>query len=99
MLGAPRWPPDPQPLGHAPAEPWRASGFRRDLSSRQPLEHPPRLARDGVDDLGGARKIVDEAGALPGNALEEIIGKAKALDMAKVHEEIAKGHTEESAGS
>jgi thioredoxin 1 len=43
--------------------------------------------------------LYSEAGALPGNALEEIIGKAKALDMAKVHEEIAKGHTEESAGS
>jgi thioredoxin len=43
--------------------------------------------------------LYSEAGALPGNALEEIIGKAKALDMAKVHEEIAKTHAEESTGS
>jgi thioredoxin 1 len=30
-----------------------------------------------------------EAGALPAHALDEVIGKARALDMAKVHEEIA----------
>jgi thioredoxin 1 len=43
--------------------------------------------------------LYSEAGALPANALEEIIGKAMALDMATVHEEIAKGRAEESAGS
>jgi thioredoxin 1 len=42
--------------------------------------------------------LYSEAGALPANALEEIIGKARALDMATVHEEIAKGRAEEQAG-
>ena len=33
--------------------------------------------------------LFQQAGALPGNALEQIISQAKALDMAKVHQEIA----------
>jgi len=33
--------------------------------------------------------IFSEAGALQGSALEELIGKAKELDMEKVHAEIA----------
>lgn len=42
--------------------------------------------------------LYSEAGGLPASALEEIIGKARALDMAMVHEEIAKGRAEEQAG-
>jgi thioredoxin 1 len=34
--------------------------------------------------------LFQQAGALPGNALEQVITQAKALDMAKVHEELAK---------
>jgi thioredoxin len=33
--------------------------------------------------------LFQQAGAVPGNALEQIITQAKALDMAKVHQEIA----------
>ena len=33
--------------------------------------------------------LYNEPGALPGNALEQVIAQAKALDMAKVHQEIA----------
>ena len=33
--------------------------------------------------------LFQQAGALPGNALEQIISQAKALDMAKVHQELA----------
>ena len=33
--------------------------------------------------------LFQQAGALPGNALEQVISQAKSLDMAKVHEEIA----------
>jgi thioredoxin 1 len=33
--------------------------------------------------------LFQEAGALPGNALEQVISQAKSLDMAKVHQEIA----------
>jgi thioredoxin len=33
--------------------------------------------------------LFQEPGALPGNALEQVISRAKALDMAKVHQEIA----------
>ena len=33
--------------------------------------------------------LFQQAGALPGNALEQVITQAKALDMAKVHAEIA----------
>ncbi len=35
--------------------------------------------------------LYSEAGALPAPALEEILGKAKAVDMAVVHKEIAEG--------
>jgi len=40
--------------------------------------------------------LYSEAGALPANALEDIVTKAKALDMVKVHEEIAKERPAES---
>ena len=43
--------------------------------------------------------LYSEAGALAANALEEIITKAKALDMEAVHAEVAKARTEEQAGS
>jgi thioredoxin 1 len=43
--------------------------------------------------------LYSEAGVLPGAALEEIIAKARALDMVMVHEEIAKGQGEEQTGS
>ena len=33
--------------------------------------------------------LFNQPGALPGNALEQVITQAKALDMAKVHAEIA----------
>jgi thioredoxin 1 len=33
--------------------------------------------------------LFHQAGALPGTALEQVIAQAKALDMAKVHEELA----------
>jgi thioredoxin len=33
--------------------------------------------------------LFQQAGALPGNALEQVITQAKALDMAKVHAEIS----------
>ena len=33
--------------------------------------------------------LFQQAGALPGNALEQVIAQTKALDMAKVHQEIA----------
>ena len=33
--------------------------------------------------------LFQQAGALPGTALEQVITQAKALDMAKVHQEIA----------
>lgn len=33
--------------------------------------------------------LFSQPGALPGSALEEIIGKAKELDMAEVHKQIA----------
>ena len=33
--------------------------------------------------------LFQQAGALPGNALEQVISQAKALDMAKVHSEVA----------
>ena len=32
--------------------------------------------------------LFQQAGALPGNALEQVIAQAKAIDMAKVHEEV-----------
>ena len=33
--------------------------------------------------------LFQQAGALPANALEQVIAQAKALDMAKVHQELA----------
>ena len=33
--------------------------------------------------------LFQQAGALPGNALHQVISQAKSLDMAKVHQEIA----------
>jgi len=33
--------------------------------------------------------LYQQAGALPGNALEQVIVQAKSLDMAKVHQELA----------
>jgi thioredoxin 1 len=32
--------------------------------------------------------LFQQAGALPGNALEQVIAQAKTLDMAKVHQEV-----------
>jgi thioredoxin len=40
--------------------------------------------------------LFQQAGALPGNALEQVITQAKAVDMAKVRQEIA---SQEQAGS
>jgi thioredoxin len=40
--------------------------------------------------------LFQQAGALPGNALEQVITQAKALDMAKVHAEVA-GQPQKSA--
>ena len=33
--------------------------------------------------------VFQQAGALPGSALEQVLAQAKALDMAKVHQEVA----------
>jgi thioredoxin 1 len=33
--------------------------------------------------------LFQQAGALPGNALEQVISQARSLDMAKVHQELA----------
>lgn len=33
--------------------------------------------------------LYSEAGALPGSAFEELIGQAKAIDMAEVHKQVA----------
>jgi thioredoxin 1 len=43
--------------------------------------------------------LFQQAGALPASALEDVIGQAKALDMAKVHQEIADRNREKSAQS
>ena len=32
--------------------------------------------------------LFQQAGALPGNALEQVITQAKSLDMTKVHQEV-----------
>jgi thioredoxin len=39
--------------------------------------------------------LFQQAGALPGNALEQVIAQAKTLDMAKVHQEIAQQQAQE----
>ena len=41
--------------------------------------------------------LFQQAGALPGNALEQVIAQAKALDMAKVHAEVASQQAQASA--
>jgi thioredoxin 1 len=41
--------------------------------------------------------LFQQAGALPGNALEQVIAQAKAVDMAKVHQEIAAQQSKPSA--
>jgi len=42
--------------------------------------------------------LFQQAGALPGNALEQVIAQAKALDMAKVHAEVANQQSAQAAG-
>jgi len=42
--------------------------------------------------------LFQQAGALPGNALEQVIAQAKALDMAKVHAEVA-GQAQAAGGA
>ena len=42
--------------------------------------------------------LFQQAGALPGNALEQVIAQAKTLDMAKVHAEVA-GQQAQAASS
>ena len=39
--------------------------------------------------------LFQQAGALPGQALEQVLAQAKSLDMAKVHAEIAAQHAAE----
>jgi thioredoxin 1 len=41
--------------------------------------------------------LFQQAGALPGNALEQVIAQAKTIDMAKVHQEIAAQQAKPSA--
>ena len=41
--------------------------------------------------------LFQQAGALPGNALEQVIAQAKALDMAKVHAEVASQQTAQAS--
>ena len=43
--------------------------------------------------------LFQQAGALPASALEQVISQAKALDMAKVHQEIADRDGNKSAQS
>jgi thioredoxin len=40
--------------------------------------------------------LFQQAGALPASALEQVISQAKALDMAKVHQEIAERERQET---
>jgi thioredoxin 1 len=42
--------------------------------------------------------LFQQAGALPGNALEQVIAQAKAIDMAKVHAEVA-GQAQAAGGA
>jgi len=41
--------------------------------------------------------LFQQAGALPGNALQQVISQAKSIDMAKVHQEIAAQQAKPSA--
>jgi len=41
--------------------------------------------------------LFQQAGALPGQALDQVLTQAKTLDMAKVHEEIAQQQQQQSA--
>ncbi len=41
--------------------------------------------------------LFQQAGALPGSALEQVISQAKALDMAKVHEDVKKQGSKDPA--
>jgi thioredoxin 1 len=41
--------------------------------------------------------LFQQAGALPGQALDQVLAQAKTLDMAKVHEEIAQQQQQQSA--
>ena len=41
--------------------------------------------------------LFQQAGALPGSALEQIIAQAKALDMTKVHQELAAQQSQPSS--
>ena len=43
--------------------------------------------------------LFQQAGALPGNALEQVIAQAKSLDMAKVHQEVAAQQAQEQEGA
>jgi hypothetical protein len=40
--------------------------------------------------------LYHEAGALPAQALDDILDKARAIDMAKVHEEIEREQAEQA---
>ena len=42
--------------------------------------------------------VFQQAGALPGSALEQVLTQAKSLDMAKVHQEVAT-HRQKAAGT
>ena len=42
--------------------------------------------------------LFQQAGALPGNALEQVIAQAKSIDMAKVHAEVANQPSTQAAG-
>jgi len=41
--------------------------------------------------------LFQQAGALPGQALDQVLAQAKTLDMAKVHEEIAQQQQQQTA--
>ncbi len=41
--------------------------------------------------------LFQQAGALPGSALEQVISQAKSLDMAKVHEDVKKQGSKDPA--
>ena len=43
--------------------------------------------------------LFQQAGALPGTALEQVITQAKALDMAKVHAEVVSQQTQAAGGA